>query len=117
MGPGGSVSRLIDGLVVGDAAAIRQLWVRYCHRLVGLARKKLADTPRRVADEEDVAKASNSITPSREADRQSSEAMDTEEGEASWQNCTQSPPGGWASARTLSTVWCFQKLGPTSRGN
>jgi DNA-directed RNA polymerase specialized sigma24 family protein len=55
MGSNGSVSRLIDGLVVGDEAAIQQLWELYFRRLVGLARKKLADTPRRAADEEDVA--------------------------------------------------------------
>jgi DNA-directed RNA polymerase specialized sigma24 family protein len=55
MAPEGSVSRLIDGLVVGDAAAVQQVWERYFRRLVGLARKHLQDTPRRVADEEDVA--------------------------------------------------------------
>src|SRR4051794_41503050 len=51
----GSVSRLIDGLVVGDEVAIQGLWERYFRRLVGLARKKLAGSPRRSADEEDVA--------------------------------------------------------------
>jgi DNA-directed RNA polymerase specialized sigma24 family protein len=51
----GSISRLIDGVVVGDPDAVRQLWERYFGRLVGLARTKLADTPRRFADEEDVA--------------------------------------------------------------
>jgi DNA-directed RNA polymerase specialized sigma24 family protein len=51
----GSVTRWIDQLQVGDAVAVRQLWQRYFHRLVGLARKKLADAPRGMADEEDVA--------------------------------------------------------------
>jgi DNA-directed RNA polymerase specialized sigma24 family protein len=55
MASDGSVSRLIDGLMVGDAAAVQQLWGRYFGRLVGLARKHLRDAPRRVADEEDVA--------------------------------------------------------------
>jgi len=55
MASDGSVSRLIDGLMVGDAAAVQRLWERYFGRLVGLARKHLRDTPRRVADEEDVA--------------------------------------------------------------
>jgi DNA-directed RNA polymerase specialized sigma24 family protein len=55
MAPDGSVSRLIDGLVVGDAAAVQQVWERYFRRLVGLARKHLQDRPRAVADEEDVA--------------------------------------------------------------
>ena len=51
----GSVTRWIDQLPRGDAAAVRQLWERYFHRLVGLARKKLADAPQGMADEEDVA--------------------------------------------------------------
>ena len=51
----GSVTRWIDQLPLGDADAVRELWHRYFHRLVGLARKKLADAPRRMADEEDVA--------------------------------------------------------------
>src|SRR5262245_63330162 len=55
MAPEGSVTRWIDQLQVGDAVAARQLWQRYFHRLVGLARRKLAETPRRAADEEDVA--------------------------------------------------------------
>ena len=42
-------------LQTGDAAAARPLWDKYFHRLVGLARKRLADSPRRAADEEDVA--------------------------------------------------------------
>ena len=51
----GSVTRWIDQLPLGDSAAVQQLWQRYFHRLVGLARKKLADAPRGMADEEDVA--------------------------------------------------------------
>lgn len=39
----------------GDHEAARRLWEAYYHRLVGLARKKLAGLPRRVVDEEDVA--------------------------------------------------------------
>jgi DNA-directed RNA polymerase specialized sigma24 family protein len=39
----------------GDAAAARPLWDKYFPRLVGLARKRLRDGPRRAADEEDVA--------------------------------------------------------------
>ncbi|HJZ59898.1 MAG TPA: ECF-type sigma factor, partial [Gemmataceae bacterium] len=42
-------------LQAGDAAAARPLWDRYFHRLVGLARERLKDSPRRAADEEDVA--------------------------------------------------------------
>ncbi len=51
----GSVTRWIDQLPLGDAAAVKVLWERYFRRLVGLARKKLGDAPRRMADEEDVA--------------------------------------------------------------
>jgi RNA polymerase sigma factor (sigma-70 family) len=50
-----SVSQWIDGLKAGDEAAAASLWRRYFRRLLGLARKKLGDTPRRAADEEDVA--------------------------------------------------------------
>src|SRR4051794_27600640 len=51
----GSVTRWIDQLPLGDVAAVRVLWERYFRRLVGLARKKLGDAPRGMADEEDVA--------------------------------------------------------------
>jgi DNA-directed RNA polymerase specialized sigma24 family protein len=51
----GSVTRWLGPLQGGDPAAARELWQRYFRRLVGLARKKLQDAPRRAADEEDVA--------------------------------------------------------------
>ena len=49
------VTAWLGRLRTGDAAAARPLWDEYFHRLVGLARKRLADCPRRAADEEDVA--------------------------------------------------------------
>ena len=55
MEAGGSISFWISRLQGGDAAAAQPLWERYFHRLVGLARKKLRDLPRRALDEEDVA--------------------------------------------------------------
>jgi DNA-directed RNA polymerase specialized sigma24 family protein len=51
----GSVTVWLGRLRTGDPAAAEKLWQRYFHRLVGLARKKLHHTPRRAADEEDVA--------------------------------------------------------------
>src|SRR4051812_13397843 len=51
----GSVSAWINLLKGGDAAGIQQLWEAYFPRLVGMARKKLQESPRRAADEEDVA--------------------------------------------------------------
>jgi RNA polymerase sigma factor (sigma-70 family) len=51
----GSVTVWLGPLMSGDPAAVEKLWQRYFHRLVGLARKKLQNTPRRAADEEDVA--------------------------------------------------------------
>jgi DNA-directed RNA polymerase specialized sigma24 family protein len=51
----GSVTRWLGPLQAGDPAAAQQLWERYFHRLVGLARAKLRGAPRRAADEEDVA--------------------------------------------------------------
>ena len=51
----GSVTHWLGQLQAGDPAAAQPLWERYFRRLVGLARKKLQGTPRRSADEEDVA--------------------------------------------------------------
>lgn len=51
----GSVTHWIKQLQSGGEEAARELWRRYFHRLVGLAREKLRGSPRRVADEEDVA--------------------------------------------------------------
>jgi DNA-directed RNA polymerase specialized sigma24 family protein len=51
----GSVTHWLGQLKAGDPAAAQQLWERYFQRMIGLARKKLQDTPRRAADEEDVA--------------------------------------------------------------
>jgi RNA polymerase sigma factor (sigma-70 family) len=52
--PEDSVTQWIAGLKAGDEAAAAKLWQRYYRRLLALARKKLGDSPRRVADEEDV---------------------------------------------------------------
>jgi DNA-directed RNA polymerase specialized sigma24 family protein len=51
----GSVSGWLGQLKGGDQEAAQKLWERYFRRLVGLAREHLRDTPRRAADEEDVA--------------------------------------------------------------
>jgi RNA polymerase sigma factor (sigma-70 family) len=53
--PDRSVSLWLEGLKGGDAAAVQPLWERYFQQLVQLARRKLRDASRRVADEEDVA--------------------------------------------------------------
>jgi DNA-directed RNA polymerase specialized sigma24 family protein len=50
-----SVSHWLALLEEGDARAAQKLWERYFQRLVGLARRKLQGSPRRAADEEDVA--------------------------------------------------------------
>jgi RNA polymerase sigma factor (sigma-70 family) len=55
MASDGSVTIWFDPLQAGDPAAAQELWERYFRRLVGLARKKLRGSRRRVADEEDVA--------------------------------------------------------------
>jgi DNA-directed RNA polymerase specialized sigma24 family protein len=55
MSPNDSVALWLHQLTAGDQGAARHLWERYFHRLVGLARKKLGNFPRRAADEEDVA--------------------------------------------------------------
>jgi RNA polymerase sigma factor (sigma-70 family) len=50
----GSVTFEIGQLKSGEEDAARQLWDRYYHRLVGLARMKLGDSSRRAMDEDDV---------------------------------------------------------------
>lgn len=50
-----SVTRLIGELKAGDADAAAQLWERYFHRLVAVAKLKLGNFPVRGEDEEDVA--------------------------------------------------------------
>jgi DNA-directed RNA polymerase specialized sigma24 family protein len=52
---GNSVTQWIKALKEGDQAAAQGLWEAYFRRLVGLAHARLRDTPRRIADEEDVA--------------------------------------------------------------
>jgi hypothetical protein len=51
----GSVSRLITDLKNGDHEAARQIWQPYFENIVRLARKRLREVPRAMADEEDAA--------------------------------------------------------------
>jgi DNA-directed RNA polymerase specialized sigma24 family protein len=53
--PGDAVTAWLIRLQAGESAAVRPLWEKYFHRLVGLARARLRDAPRRASDEEDVA--------------------------------------------------------------
>jgi hypothetical protein len=55
MNTGNSVTQWISALKQGDPSAARGLWEVYFRRLVGLAHARLRGTPRRIADEEDVA--------------------------------------------------------------
>src|ERR1051325_667168 len=50
----GSVSNWIGQVRQGEEQAAAQLWQRYFHRLVALARTNLRGVARRAADEEDV---------------------------------------------------------------
>ena len=50
-----SVTQWIDRIKTGDQRAAEQIWHRYFEKLVRYATKKLSGSPRRVADEEDVA--------------------------------------------------------------
>jgi RNA polymerase sigma factor (sigma-70 family) len=45
----------ISGLKEGKSEATQRLWERYATQLVDLARRRLQDAPKRVADEEDIA--------------------------------------------------------------
>ena len=50
-----SVTGWLQALQDGDEGAADSLWRRYFEKLVHLARHRLGDSPRRVADEQDVA--------------------------------------------------------------
>jgi RNA polymerase sigma factor (sigma-70 family) len=50
-----SVTQWIQGARAGQDDAFQRLWERYYERLVALARRRLGQTPRRSADEEDIA--------------------------------------------------------------
>lgn len=54
---GHSVSIHLVALKAGDHVAASELWKRYYDRVAQLARRRLGEAPRRVADEEDVALA------------------------------------------------------------
>jgi RNA polymerase sigma factor (sigma-70 family) len=45
----------LNRLAQRNEVAVQRIWEQYCQRLYNLARKKLGNSPRRVADEEDVA--------------------------------------------------------------
>lgn len=49
------VSQWILGAKQVDSQAVRRLWQCYFERLVRLVKRRLAECPRRIADEEDVA--------------------------------------------------------------
>jgi DNA-directed RNA polymerase specialized sigma24 family protein len=51
----GSVTHWISQLKAGERAAAQPLWENYYRQLVERTRRKLSGTPRRAADEEDVA--------------------------------------------------------------
>ena len=50
-----SISQLFADLKVGRTEAADELWTLYFDRLVAVAKRRLANVPKRVADEEDVA--------------------------------------------------------------
>ena len=49
-----SVTVYIQGLRDGDEEASQKIWERFYERLIRLADRKLKESPRRVANEEDV---------------------------------------------------------------
>ena len=54
---GGSITHWIGGLKEGEAAAAQKLWERYAQQVLNLARQRLGQAPRTVADEEDIAQS------------------------------------------------------------
>ncbi len=51
-----SITHCIHKIKEGESAAANALWEHYFEKLVRLARRKLDGMPRRMADEEDVAR-------------------------------------------------------------
>ena len=49
-----SITRWFDSLQAGNREAAQELWRHFAGRLIGLARGRLREAPRRAADEEDV---------------------------------------------------------------
>ena len=49
-----SISQWLDDLKAGDELAAKHIWSRYVAKLVRIAHSRLATSPRRVADEDDV---------------------------------------------------------------
>ena len=65
-----SITQWIEGARQGDGGAGQRLWEKYYRRLIGMARVKLGDGAKRVADEDDVAvDAFNSFLKGAEAGR------------------------------------------------
>jgi DNA-directed RNA polymerase specialized sigma24 family protein len=52
-----SITEWLGRLNHGEAEAAQKLWERYADDLVKLARHRMSDVPRRVADEEDIAQS------------------------------------------------------------
>ncbi len=50
-----TVTRLFEELKAGKSQAAGELWAVYFNRLVAVARMRLGQAPKRVADEEDIA--------------------------------------------------------------
>jgi hypothetical protein len=50
-----SVTTWLYGAAAGDSLSAQKLWERYLDRLVGLAADRLRNSPKRLADEEDLA--------------------------------------------------------------
>jgi RNA polymerase sigma factor (sigma-70 family) len=57
MSTANSVSQWIANLKEGRADAAQRLWERYAMRLVEIARRKLGNAPKGIADEEDIAQS------------------------------------------------------------
>jgi len=55
MNPDATVTQWIQQLKAGRSSAVQKIWEGYFEQMVRLARHRLADGPRAVADEEDVA--------------------------------------------------------------
>jgi hypothetical protein len=100
MSPEGSVSDWLGQLKGGDAAAAQHLWQHYFARLVGLARLRLQNTPRR---------------PQSPGCRMVSHPSDSRTLNGSRHLQWAVKPG--ATRKTQPASWLWQSHGPTKRSS
>ncbi len=72
----GSITMFLNQMMAGDEAAVSTLWQRFLPRLLGLARKTLANRPQRMADVDDAVQSAFASFWKRAADGEFGDQLD-----------------------------------------